>query len=281
MKLAVLSDIHSNHTALESVLEYISSKYYDMYIFLGDYVTDCPYPQKTLSLLGEFSREHRCLFIRGNREDYLIDHRSSGGAWEYGSKTGALRYTYENLSGAELDLLAAMPISMRVETEGCPPFVICHGSPESSSYLFHTDTTEAAAMAERLDCGLMLCGHSHIPFVFRHGGKMIVNPGALGMPVNGQTAAQFAEVTFDGEWNAEIVSVDYDIEKEVAEFAESGLLEKSGFWGRGLIGTLREGVNYTVMTVREAERLAAQTGLSVTDEKLWEIAARNIGVPEI
>ena len=112
VKLAVLSDIHSNHIALESVLEYISGKYYDMYIFLGDYVTDCPYPQKTLSLIGEFSREHRCLFIRGNREDYLIDHRSSGGAWEYGSKTGVLRYTYENITNEQLDLFEKMPIYM-------------------------------------------------------------------------------------------------------------------------------------------------------------------------
>lgn len=281
MKLAVLSDIHSNHTALESVFEYISGKYYDMYIFLGDYVTDCPYPQKTLALLREFSAGRRCVFIRGNREDYLINHRKDGGVWEYGSKTGALKYTYENLSGEELDRFAEMPISMRIEAEGCPPFVVCHGSPESSNYLFHTETPEAEEMARRLDCGLMLCGHSHIPYIFRHSGKMIVNPGALGMPVNRQNRAQFAEVTFDGEWRAEIISVEYDIEKEVAEFAESGLLEKSGLWGRGLIGTLREGVNYTVMTVREVERLSKETGLPVTDEGLWARAAKNVGVPEI
>lgn len=280
MKFAVLSDIHSNHCALESVFKYISGKYYDMYIFLGDYITDCPYPQKTIALLREFSQRHKCVFIRGNREDYIIEHRN-GGEWEYGSKTGALRYTYESLNADELDWLAAMPISMRIETDGCPPFIICHGSPEKSNYLFHTDTPEAAAMAERMDCGLMLCGHSHIPFVFRYGGKMIVNPGALGMPVNGQNRAQFAEVTFNGEWHAEIVSVEYDIEREVAEFAESGLLEKSGYWGVGIIGTLREGVNYTVMTVREVERLSEQTGVPVTDENLWAQAAGNVGVPGI
>ena len=280
MKIAALSDIHSNHYALESVLGHISEKYYDLYIFLGDYITDCPYPQKTIKLLRDFSQERRCIFIRGNREDYLIDHRN-GGEWEYGSKTGALRYTYENLSDGDLKWLAAMQISMKVETDGCPPFIVCHGSPEKSSYLFHTDTPEAAAMAARMDCGLMLCGHSHIPFVYRNGGKMIVNPGALGMPVNGQNRAQFAEVIFDGEWRAEIISVEYDIEKEVEEFAESGLLEKSGFWGKGIIGTLRDGVNYTVMTIREVERLSAQKGIPVTDEGLWAQAAENIGVPEI
>lgn len=280
MKFAVMSDIHSNYYALESVFEYISDKYYDLYIFLGDYITDCPYPQKTIKLLREFSLTHKCVFIRGNREDYIINHRN-GGEWEYGSKTGALRYTYENLGADDLDWLAAMPIAMNVEVDDCPPFIICHGSPEKSNYLFHTDTPEAAAMAERMEYGLMLCGHSHIPFVFRHGGKMIVNPGALGMPVNGQNRAQFAEVTFDGEWRAEIISVEYDIEKEAAEFAESGLLEKSGYWGIGIIGTIREGVNYTVMTVREAERLSAQTGIPVTDEGLWATAAKNIGVPPV
>ncbi len=100
------------------------------------------------------------------------------------------------------------------------------------------------------------------------------------MPQNGQTNAQFAKLEYNGEWRAEIVSVEYDIESEVAEFHESGLLRKSGVWGRGIIATLRNGVNYTVNCLYEVQRLAAERGLPVTDEKLWNEAAENIGMPD-
>ena len=99
------------------------------------------------------------------------------------------------------------------------------------------------------------------------------------MPVNGQTCAQYAVIDYDGEWHPEIISVEYDIERTAAEFAESGLLEKSAVWGRGLIGTIRTGVNYTVLAVRIVERLAAERGLPVTDESLWNEAAAELDIP--
>ena len=284
MRIAVFSDIHANRAALEAVLAHSAAVRPDWYVFLGDYVTDCPYPHKTVQLLREFSRSHRCIFIRGNREDYLLKNRETPQGWTDGSKTGALKYTYENLTAEDLDWFASMPIFMRSELPGCEPFALCHGSPESSNYLFHTDTPEAEQMISRLGefgCRVMLCGHSHIPFIFRRGDRMLVNPGALGMPVNNQNKAQYALLQYNGEWNAEILSADYYIEKTAAEFKESGLLEKSGVWGRGLLGTIREGVNYTVLAVHLVEKLSQQTGLPVTDETLWKSAAEQLNIPAI
>ncbi|MDE7194759.1 MAG: metallophosphatase family protein, partial [Oscillospiraceae bacterium] len=50
MRLAVLGDIHANHKALEAVLAHIYEGEYDGLIFVGDYVTDCPYPRKTIKI---------------------------------------------------------------------------------------------------------------------------------------------------------------------------------------------------------------------------------------
>jgi predicted phosphodiesterase len=47
MKLALLGDIHSNDLALKVCLEYCSKEGVEGYLFLGDYVSDCPEPQKT------------------------------------------------------------------------------------------------------------------------------------------------------------------------------------------------------------------------------------------
>lgn len=282
MRIAVLSDVHSNFAALSAVVADAESRSPDWWIFLGDYITDCPYPHRTVEFLQNFSESHPCVFIRGNREDYIISQRTSPQPWVYGSKSGALLYTFENVTDSDLDWLSGMPISRRVELPGAEPFMICHGSPDSTNYLFHTDTREAEKMISRLgeyNCRLLLCGHSHIPFIFRRDGRMLVNPGALGMPVNSQTAAQYAMIDYDGEFHPEIISVEYDIERTAAEFAESGLLAKSAVWGRGLVATIRTGVNYTVHSVRLVERLSMETGLPVTDETLWNRAAEELGIP--
>ena len=281
MRIAVLSDIHSNFHALSAVVADAEKRSPDWWIFLGDYITDCPYPHRTVEFLRDFAETHPCVLIRGNREDYMINQRKSPQPWEYGSKTGALRYCFENVTDGDLDWLETLPISRRVELPGCEPFMICHGSPDSINYLFHTNTREAEIMISRLGeygCRLLLCGHSHIPYIFRRGERMLVNPGALGMPVNGQTAAQYAVIDYDGEFHPEIISVEYDIGRAAAEFAQSGLLEKSAVWGRGLIATIRTGVNYTVHAVRLVEKLSQDTGLTVTDENLGNEAAERLGI---
>lgn len=282
MRIAVLSDIHSNFHALSAVTEDAKKRCVDWWIFLGDYISDCPYPHRTVEFLKAFAGNNPCIFIRGNREDYMLSQRNSPAKWEYGSKTGALRYCFENLTDSDLDWLETMPISRRVELPGCEPFMICHGSTDSINYLFHTNTREAEEMISRLGeygCRMLLCGHSHIPYIFRRKDRMLVNPGALGMPVNGQTSAQYAVIDYDGEFHPEIISVEYDIERAAAEFAESGLLAKSAVWGRGLVATLRTGVNYTVHAVRLVERLSAEPGLPVTDETLWDRAAEELQIP--
>ena len=51
MKLAVIGDIHSNHIALETCIEHALARNVDEFLFLGDYVSDCPYPQRTMKII--------------------------------------------------------------------------------------------------------------------------------------------------------------------------------------------------------------------------------------
>ena len=56
MRFAVLSDIHSNYAALRAVIADAESRQPDYWLFLGDYVTDCPYPHRTVEFLRDFSQ---------------------------------------------------------------------------------------------------------------------------------------------------------------------------------------------------------------------------------
>ena len=48
MRIAVISDIHGNHIALEECLRYLETQRVDRYVFLGDYLGEFPYQQKTM-----------------------------------------------------------------------------------------------------------------------------------------------------------------------------------------------------------------------------------------
>lgn len=74
-KIIVIADIHSNYAAFEAAFNIIEKIKPDGVIFLGDYVTDFPYPQRTMKLLYKCKARYNCHFIRGNREDYLLEHR--------------------------------------------------------------------------------------------------------------------------------------------------------------------------------------------------------------
>ncbi len=50
MKIAVLSDIHSNYYAFQACVSHALTMKVDGFLFLGDYVSDCAYPQKTMKL---------------------------------------------------------------------------------------------------------------------------------------------------------------------------------------------------------------------------------------
>ena len=73
MDIAVLSDIHGNDIALQRCIDYAKEQGIDTYIFLGDYLGELAYPQRTMKMLYDLARENTCYFVRGNKEDYWIN----------------------------------------------------------------------------------------------------------------------------------------------------------------------------------------------------------------
>ncbi|PJJ27297.1 metallophosphoesterase family protein [Lacrimispora celerecrescens] len=95
MDFAVLSDIHGNYIALEKCVEYALSRGVKAFAFLGDYVGELAYPEKTMKMIFEMAEKYNCYFIRGNKEDYWIDYYNNGelGWKDKDSTTGSLLYS--------------------------------------------------------------------------------------------------------------------------------------------------------------------------------------------
>ena len=288
MRLAVISDIHSNFMALENALCLIESLRHqnegvDGIIFLGDYLTDFPKPQNTLRLLDECKAEFPCYFVRGNREDYLIRHREEGSEpWSYSSSSGSLLYTYENLTAKDLDMLSAMPICLDVKPKNLPVITACHGSPANNKEwimnrpaLIDKYTTEIAGE-------VLLCGHTHRGGVVEANGRRVIFCPSVGLPQDRRNGSRMLILeTKKGVWRYRTIPVGYDKHKMLAEFKNSGLYDKAGIWAKCIIKSMFEEHDHAARCVALAWRIAGEDGFvgsQVLPEKYWEAAARELEI---
>jgi diadenosine tetraphosphatase ApaH/serine/threonine PP2A family protein phosphatase len=227
--------------------------------------------------------QYPCWCIRGNREEYLLRHQACPTGWKYSSNSGSLLYTFESLRPEDLAFFASLPATATIELESYPALTLCHGSPHDSRQWLLPDTELSRGVLENLQTPYLLCAHTHRPMRFELSGKTLINCGSVGVPTNGQTMAQFAllEAT-DLEWQSQIVSVPYDIDQIVADFASSGLSAKSLMWARSTIKLLQTGDNHVMQLLGLAEQKARlelnHLDSSDIPERYWEEAARELGI---
>lgn len=278
MKLALLADIHGNYVALKECLNYIDNQRFDGVIFLGDYITDCPYPQKTMELIKQTMAKNKTWAIRGNREDYMLSHRNNPDEWVYSSQTGNFLYTFENLTTDDFLMFENMPIANTINIENCKSFTICHGSPDSTKEMLKGNENNSHEWLDKINTDYLFCGHTHKPFHYKFNGKHLVNVGSVGMPTNSQTDAQFTVIEFvNKQWKIELVSLPYNIKKLLQEFETSGIYKKYLWWAKLLAKALQTGVNYPVKGIIRAFEIAGSKGETLAEEH-WQQAYEEMGI---
>ena len=280
MKIAAIGDIHGNHFALEACLEQIEKMNIRTIAFLGDYITDCPYPEKTIALLKQVQREFQTFFVRGNREDYMLSHHENPcDGWRYSSRYGSLLYTYEHLTVEDIEWFKSMPESMQVHIDGVEDFEICHGSMKTNRYLLLPESSEWETTPKSMKTNLLLCAHSHQSFIHKVCGKLIVNGGAAGVNVQNRTDADFAVIDYLGsQWIPQLVSVKYDIDSAIKEFYESGLMEKANVWARAIMNTMKTGRHYAMECLQTVNRMKNEMSIEEDEEYFWERVAQTLGI---
>jgi len=185
--LGVLYDIHGNIPALGRVLDEAAEIGVDRWLLGGDYGTPSPWPEETITRLRELPN---ATWIRGNGERWLRDPPLDRPEVMESYKVFAGSYPEELV-----DSLYGLPA--QAELEG---ILFVHGSPLSDVESFHADPQDDD---ERLLDGVrdrtVVFGHSHLQFQ-RPGpnGTRLLNPGSVGMPLDGDVRAAWA--TWDGDF---------------------------------------------------------------------------------
>lgn len=274
MKLALVSDIHGNYKALEMFLQFLEKHPVEGVICLGDYVTDSPYPQKTMELLYSMMETYPCYMVRGNREDYLLDNPGNVKGWKPSSSNGTLLYTLQNMTQRDLDYFASIPTERELKLEGVPAVYLCHGVPGRVRGNVHEEKGLREKILKGLPYDFLFGGHSHFQEVYVEKGKTYVNPGSLGFAMDGiGRRAQFAllQGTEEG-WRVEFYSLAYDVDAFLADFKISGVSEMGMTLSKAIQKSLLTGRNYFYECILEMDARAKEKGLQSIDlipEEEW------------
>jgi diadenosine tetraphosphatase ApaH/serine/threonine PP2A family protein phosphatase len=205
--LGVLYDIHGNLPALEAVLAEADELGVDRWLLGGDYGTPSPWPLETLDCLKQLEP---ATWIRGNGERWLREPPAD---------RPEVMQSYELFAGGlpddVVDWLYNLPA--QAEVEGV---LFVHGSPLSDVESFAPEPEEdEALMLAGVHDRLVVFGHSHQQFR-RPGpdGTDLLNPGSVGMPLDGDTRAAWA--TFDGDFTFR--RTEYDVQKAADAYRAMG-----------------------------------------------------------
>jgi len=233
MKLLILSDIHSNWAALQSVLDAESDS--DKILCLGDLIDYGPEPAACVDWAMQ---EHgKSIFIQGNHDWGVACKREPRSSPPFRHLTASTQaFSLKVLSEEMLCFLRTLkPIdSFEMFGKRC---VACHAAPSDPLFRY-LRTAEKDLEYEITVAGspdFLFFGHTHWPLLKRIGRTTIVNPGSVGQPKDGDTRAPYA-VWENGK--VELRRVAYSIEATVQAYARTWLAPSDV---ESLIAVLRTG----------------------------------------
>ena len=205
--LAILYDIHGNTAALDRVLEDAATVGVDRYLLGGDYGTPSPAPKETLDRLRSLQN---AVWIRGNGERWLREPPLD---------RPEVMEVYEQLSSGvdEDDVEWLFNLPARAELDG---ILYVHGSPIADDQSFPPQPgDDDERLVGDVHDRTIVFGHSHQQF--RRPGPQstdLVNPGSVGMPLDGDVRAAWA--TWDGDFTFR--RTEYDVERAAAAYRSMG-----------------------------------------------------------
>ena len=273
MRVAVLSDIHSNYYAFKACYEDAIKCGAEIFIFLGDYVSDLSEPQRTMDLVYEIRSKYPTVCLRGNREGYMLDCEDGRSNFTRGSKSGSLLFTYEHLRKKDLEFIRGLKISDIIEVEGVR-IEIAHAAMDNDRYYFDGNDGHTADIFPQMKCDYLLTGHSHKQYIKQNAEKTIINPGSVGIPQDGTRNPKYALLDVaDGTVSCEFREVPYDMTDAIHSQFASGLVDYAKYWAIGILYDIITGEECVLKLLSTVEN----TG-DFADEEIWRSSAMGLSM---
>lgn len=216
-RLAAISDIHGNATALEAVLKEVARERPDAVLIAGDLVLNGPEPALVIDVLRSLPPA-TTLIVAGNTDIAAADF-DYGAAYPWmqdgvpDAIVAAAEWAHDALGEERVDWLRRLPTERRWRADDDTLVLACHASPGSQTAGFdqELDPNVTLERVSRTDARVIVCGHTHIPEIRDLGWKLIVNDGSAGYVFDGDPTASWALIDLeDGEVRAEIHRTAFD-----------------------------------------------------------------------
>lgn len=225
-KIALLSDVHGNATALEAVLANAESQGVTDYWFLGDLLMPGTGRRNVLDRLDQLPIS---LQVRGNWEDSLW--RALHGKLDLSRPshlylTRLCHFILEEIRPEEIDRMQELPLQVLTEVEGLK-IAVSHHLPDKNwgRELIHIgEQADFDRLFEGNEAAIAIYGHIHQQFL-RYGtkGQLVINPGSIGQPffldatLRQDLRAQYAIIEIDetGLKDVDLCRVAYDVKQEL------------------------------------------------------------------
>ncbi|MCY6370195.1 metallophosphoesterase family protein [Clostridium ganghwense] len=224
MKIAVISDIHSNVYALQEVIKDINNRNIDLTVCVGDLVGYCPFPNEVIDLI----RKENILTIMGNYDDAVGNIRIVCGCdypdpRDAENATTSLSWTIENTSEKNRKYLRELPKEMKL-TFGEKEITFVHGSTRRINEYLKENSEEAKEVMEYFTEDILVCGHTHKPYYKMYGDKILVNAGSVGKSKTGNPHANYVIIDISkANVIVDTIEVPYDFEKTAKAIEDAGL----------------------------------------------------------
>ena len=217
MIVLVISDVHGNYHALDSVMREVKC---DVMLCCGDIVVDYPFPQQCIRTLKD-----KCTHICMGNNDYNVayDKKASDFISQKYSHLAkdldrSTDLTLELINDDAKEYLRQLPRECQFVLDGIS-FYMNHTVPHLSVHHYldkNTPRSEFADYYQKIQADVIVTGHTHVPYVKTFEAKILLNPGSVGQSRDGDPRASFA--TFDtAARRLELGRLEYDI-KETSEY---------------------------------------------------------------
>lgn len=209
MKIGLIADIHSNAVALEAVLKNMGDV--DAIICAGDIVGYNPYPNETIELLRRY--DVKC--VMGEHDKAIITGDTE---WFNGVTADTLRWTIKHLTPDNFNFIKSLPD--HIELDG---MTVYHGNPGNmKDLIIEYEPEKMCSVFDSVGHKVFTYGHTHVPLIKECGDKIILNPGSVGQPRDGNSEASYA--VWDTEKRTfELRRVKYDLKQVQDKILAEGL----------------------------------------------------------
>jgi putative phosphoesterase len=212
MRILLLADLHGNWPALQALNEP-----YDVCLCLGDLVDYGLEPAPCI----DWVRRKAQYAVRGNHDHGVAQDVVVSGRNGFRFLTAATRpLTRQRLSEDDLRYLSRLPLSQMMTLDETR-FLMVHATPRDPLDEYASPDVEFwTRRLEHVEADVICVGHTHLPYVLEVGDKLVINPGSLGQPRDGDPRGSYAVIE---DYTVELKRLEYPIEETVRVIQESAL----------------------------------------------------------